>query len=160
MSTYYEIKADIKLEDGTVRTELLFCSYDRKDCTYERDAEKGGWKEEGYKKIRIESREVDEKPDSEVYGDDIDPNTEEIREEDEESEEEEPLTEEEEETLEQARIEGYNVEGELERLFLDMEYANSYMIMVTYNMVRPFEHDSHKAAKVAYRAYWDAVDAQ
>jgi len=152
MSTYYEIKADI---DG--ETHTLFGSYDKSDCTSEKRDESHNWKAEGFKKIRIEAREEEEKPDAEIYGDDIDPNTGEIRAEINEEEEEE-FTEEEEEALESAKAEGYSVDGELARLYLDMDYANSYMLMVTDGMSMPFTHPSFKAAKVAYRAYWDAVD--
>ncbi len=158
MSTYYEIKADI---DGS--TEILFGSYDKSDCTYELSAERDGWKGEGYKKFKVVSREVTEKPDAEIYGDDIDPNTGEIKAEinEEDGDDcEEEFTEEEEEALEQAKSEGYNVEGELARLYLDMDYANSFMLMKTNNMSMPFQHPSYKAAKVAYRAYWDAVDGE
>ena len=150
MSIYYEIKADI---DGDTHT--LFGSYDISDCTAEKRDESHNWKAEGFKKIRIEAREEEEKPDPEIYGDDIDPNTGEIR-----AEIEEEFTEEEEEALESARAEGYSVDGELARLYLDMDYANSYMLMVTDGMSAPLKHPSYKDAKAAWRAYWNAVDGK
>jgi hypothetical protein len=149
MSKYYEIKADI---EG--KTETLFGSYDKEDCVFEKDSERDNWKEEGFKKIRIESREVDEKPDVEIYGNDINPVTGEIR-----TEDDEEFTEAEETALKDAIADGYNVEGGLARLYLDLEYANSFMLMVTHNMPMPFKDPSYKAAKAAYKAYWDAVDS-
>ena len=59
---YYEITATI---DG--QEEILFGSFVRADCVYEKDAEKDGWQDEGYKKIKIVSRETTEAPDAEVY---------------------------------------------------------------------------------------------
>lgn len=149
MSKYYNITAVIEGE-----TETLFGSYDKSDCTYELEAERDSWKGEGYRKFKIETVEVEEKPDSEVYGDDIDPVTGEIKEE----EADEEFTEDEELALEKAAKEGYKVEGDLARLYLDLEDANSFMLMVTDGMSRPFEHDSYKEAMRCYRAYWDAVD--
>jgi hypothetical protein len=64
----------------------------------------------------------------------------------------------EEEALKNAKAEGYSVDGELARLYLNMESANSYMLMATDGMSMPFKHPSYKDAKAAYRAYWDAVD--
>jgi len=64
MNTYFEVKAEI---DGEV--EILFGSYDKQDCIYEKEAERDSWKEQGYKKIKIVSRQVEEKPDKEVYPD-------------------------------------------------------------------------------------------
>jgi hypothetical protein len=51
--------------DGT--TEELYSSYDRSDCVYEKDAEKTQWKEQGYKAVKIGSRQTEEAPDPEVY---------------------------------------------------------------------------------------------
>ncbi len=51
--------------DGQI--EELYCSYDRSDCVYEKDCEKDTWKEQGYKKITIGSRIVEEQPSAEVY---------------------------------------------------------------------------------------------
>jgi len=63
MNTYYEIKAYI---DG--QEEVLFGSFEKSDCTYELEAEKDGWKAEGFKSIKITSRKTEEEPDTEVYG--------------------------------------------------------------------------------------------
>ena len=154
MSTYYEIKADI---DGTTHT--LFGSYDRKDCTEEKSCESHNWKDEGYKKIRIEAKEVDEKPCAEVYGDDIDPNTGEIVEDGcEDVAEEDYFTEDDEMALIDAEAQGYDVStSELKNLFLSLERANQ---KIAKHSINPFEHESYKEAKKAYRAYWDAVDGK
>ena len=66
MNTYYEVFADI---DG--ETEQLFGSFVRADCVYEKDAEKDSWKEQGYKKIRIVSKQTSDVPDAEVYKEEI-----------------------------------------------------------------------------------------
>ena len=62
-NTYYELIGTI---DG--ESEILFGSFDREDCAYEQDAERDTWKADGYKGIKIVSREVAEEPDPEVYG--------------------------------------------------------------------------------------------
>ena len=49
------------------RTEKLFGSFDKADCTYEIEAEKESWKGEGYKNIKISTKETADKPDKEVY---------------------------------------------------------------------------------------------
>jgi len=49
-------------------TEELFGSFVKQDCTYELDAEKESWKEQGYKKIKMSTRETSDSPDKEVYG--------------------------------------------------------------------------------------------
>ena len=48
-------------------SESLYGSFDRLDCKYELEAEKTSWKADGYKKIKIVSRETSEKPDPTVY---------------------------------------------------------------------------------------------
>ena len=65
MTKYYEVIATI---DGEIDT--LFGSFMRADCVGEIDAEKHTWKGEGYKGIKIVSRETTEQPDREVYKDD------------------------------------------------------------------------------------------
>lgn len=149
MSKYYNITAII---DG--ETEILFGSYDKTDCTFELQSERDSWKAEGFRKFKIETVEVDQKPDVEVYGEDIDLATGEIKE-----EEDEDFTEDEESTLAQAAKEGYKVNGDLARLYLDLEDANSFMLMVTDGMACPFEHESYKEAMRCYRTYWAAVDS-
>ena len=67
MFTYHEVWANAASRSGT--TSFLFGSYDRSDCVAEIEAEKEAWKAEGYRKIRIQSRETEEAPDPEVYGD-------------------------------------------------------------------------------------------
>lgn len=49
------------------RTEKLYGSFDKSDCTYELDAERESWKAEGYKKFKIISKETADKPDKKVY---------------------------------------------------------------------------------------------
>jgi len=63
---HYKVTGEI---DGQV--EELYCSFLRSDCVYEKEAEKENWKEQGYKKIKIVSEEINEEPDEEVYGDNI-----------------------------------------------------------------------------------------
>lgn len=66
MNTYYEIHGSI---DGS--TEILFGSFAKSDVRYELDAEKDSWKDQGYTALAIIPRETDEKPDPEVYADDL-----------------------------------------------------------------------------------------
>ena len=61
---YYTIKA--LAPDGT--EETLFQTYDKSDARYELDANKEGWKHEGYKQIKLSSEQREESPDEEVYG--------------------------------------------------------------------------------------------
>ena len=49
------------------RTEKLYGSFLRADCTYEIEAEKESWKSEGYKNIKTISKETKEEPDKNVY---------------------------------------------------------------------------------------------
>ncbi len=62
MNKYYEVTATL---DG--ETEVLFGSFVKQDCTYEIESEKVSWKEEGYKAIKVCSRDVDEAPCPTVY---------------------------------------------------------------------------------------------
>ena len=66
MAKYYEVKASFEGE-----IEQLFGSFVREDCESEIDCERDSWKDQGYKTIRIVSRETEDKPDPEVYKDDI-----------------------------------------------------------------------------------------
>ena len=71
MYTYYEIWANLTntwASPPAWERELLFGSYDRGDCVAEIAAEREGWTEEGYIKIRIQSRETEEAPDPATYG--------------------------------------------------------------------------------------------
>jgi len=61
-NTYYEVLGVI---DGEV--ELLYGSFVREDCVYELDAEREGWKEEGFKRLKIVSRKTTDLPSPEVY---------------------------------------------------------------------------------------------
>jgi len=63
MNKLYTITAT----DSNGATEELYCSYDRSDCVYEKDAEKEQWKQQGYKAIKIASRQTEEAPSPEVY---------------------------------------------------------------------------------------------
>ena len=63
---YFEVVGEI---DG--ETEKLFGSFDRSDCTYEKECEGESWKSEGFKKIRIITVETVEEADAEIYGDDL-----------------------------------------------------------------------------------------
>ncbi len=60
--TYYEVKAVFEGE-----TEVLYGSFNPSDARYELQAEKEGWKAEGYKLFGIQSRQVKDAPDPEVY---------------------------------------------------------------------------------------------
>lgn len=60
--TYYEV---VGIISGKI--EVLYGSYQKSDCVYEKEAEKEWWRDQGYRKIRITSREVKEIPDKEVY---------------------------------------------------------------------------------------------
>lgn len=64
MNKYYELVADI---DGI--REVQFGSFVKSEVVFEKDAEKDSLKDLGYKRIRIESRYIDESPHPEVYGD-------------------------------------------------------------------------------------------
>jgi len=66
MNNYYRIIGAI---DGN--TEVLFGSFAKADCTYELDAERGTWKAEGYKGLKIITVQVADTPDKEVYKDDL-----------------------------------------------------------------------------------------
>lgn len=66
LNTYHEVTAEI---DG--EKEIMFGSFVRQDCVYEIQAERDSWKEDGYKKIKIERRETTDTPDAEVYKDEI-----------------------------------------------------------------------------------------
>ena len=71
MYTYHEVWANLKntwASPPAWERELFSGSYDRSDCVAEIEAERENWKEEGYCKIRIQSRETDEAPDPEIYG--------------------------------------------------------------------------------------------
>lgn len=62
MNKYFELVGDI---DG--QREVIFGSFQRSEVVYEKEAEKDSLKGQGYKKLRIESRETEEKPDPKVY---------------------------------------------------------------------------------------------
>lgn len=63
---YFELIADI---DG--EAEVIFGSFVRNDVVEEKDAEKDSLKRQGYKKLRVVSREVEETPDADVYDDNL-----------------------------------------------------------------------------------------
>jgi hypothetical protein len=63
---YFELVAEI---DGT--KEVIFGSFVKSECIYEKEAEARELKASGYKKIQIVSRETGEKPDKEVDPDHI-----------------------------------------------------------------------------------------
>lgn len=62
-NTYYEIKS-INIDGDD---EILFGSFVRMECVYELDAERSSWKDDGYRCIKICSRNTDEAPDMSVY---------------------------------------------------------------------------------------------
>lgn len=66
MNKYYEVEGYIEGE-----REVLFGSFDKRDCAYELEADRESWRAEGYKKLKIVSRETQETPDPEVYGDEL-----------------------------------------------------------------------------------------
>jgi len=59
---YYEIIGDFQGEP-----DVLFGSYVKKDCEHELESEKESWKDQGYKKIKIVSRDTSEEPDHGIY---------------------------------------------------------------------------------------------
>ena len=63
---YFHIVGEI---DG--ETQKLFGSFDRSDCTYEKECEGESWKTEGFKKIRIVTVETVEEADAEIYGEEL-----------------------------------------------------------------------------------------
>jgi hypothetical protein len=60
---YHEVVGEIDGED-----EVLFGSYDKSDCIYEKGSESPLWKDEGYRKIRLTQRLVEDPADPEIYG--------------------------------------------------------------------------------------------
>lgn len=66
-NTYYEITGVI---DG--KKEVLHGSFVKSDCAYELEAEKENFKADGYKNLKIESRETEDEPDLEIYEENID----------------------------------------------------------------------------------------
>jgi len=62
MNNYHIITAKI---DGQI--EELFGSFDRTDCKYELEANKESWKDEGYKAIKISTKQVASEPSKEIY---------------------------------------------------------------------------------------------
>ncbi len=62
MNKYYTVIAEI---EGI--KETMYGSFVKKDCTYEIEAEKESWKEQGYKNIKIKVRETTDRPDAKVY---------------------------------------------------------------------------------------------
>jgi hypothetical protein len=65
MTKYYEITGKI---DGQI--EVLYGSFVRSDCVDELDSERDSWKDEGYKAIKVASRETTDQPDMAVYTND------------------------------------------------------------------------------------------
>jgi hypothetical protein len=63
--TYHEITATHGSCDEQV---VLYGSFARPDCVSELETERENWIDEGYRKIRITSRQTSESPDPEVYG--------------------------------------------------------------------------------------------
>tara|TARA_R110001632_G_scaffold40643_6_gene101898 strand:+ start:484 stop:717 length:234 start_codon:yes stop_codon:yes gene_type:complete len=64
--TYYMITAEMT---GTV--EQLAGSYDRSDMRYELDAMRDDWRSDGYRKIKLVTKQVSESPDPSVYSSDV-----------------------------------------------------------------------------------------
>ncbi len=62
--TYYIVSA---VHEDEFEREELYGSYNRGDARYELQAEKEGWKADGYKLFAITTEERDEAPDPEVY---------------------------------------------------------------------------------------------
>jgi len=62
MQTYYEVIATIENAP-----EIMYGSFDRQDCVDEIDAEKETWKQQGYKSIKIKSRQTTDQPDKDIY---------------------------------------------------------------------------------------------
>jgi hypothetical protein len=68
MNNYYEITAVFK-ECGT--TEVMYGSFDKSEVKSELDECKQGWKCDGYKGFKIITRQTDDTPDPEIYGDEL-----------------------------------------------------------------------------------------
>lgn len=66
-NTYYELKGTYTNESGEKVDEILFGSYVRSECAFEKSTNKDQWREEGYRRLRIEQRQTEEQPDPEVY---------------------------------------------------------------------------------------------
>ena len=66
MTTYYRVIATLEDED-----EMMFGSFVKRDCTYEIQAERDSWKDEGYRNIRIVPEQTEEEPDTVVYKDEL-----------------------------------------------------------------------------------------
>lgn len=66
MTTYHIITAII---DG--EKDELYGSFIKADCTYELEAERVTWREQGYSKIKIASRETNDNPDKDIYEQDL-----------------------------------------------------------------------------------------
>ena len=47
--------------------EVLFGSFDRADCVSEIECEKSSWKDQGYKRIKIQSKTTTDVPDRSIY---------------------------------------------------------------------------------------------
>ena len=60
MFKYYEIVANCN--------SVLYGSYDRSEATYELEAMRDSWKDEGYRGIKLRWRATDEAPDVGIYG--------------------------------------------------------------------------------------------
>ena len=66
MYTYHEVWAT----NSDNEPELMSGSYERSDCVAEIEADRDSLQEQGYSKLRIQSRETEEAPDPEIYGED------------------------------------------------------------------------------------------
>jgi len=60
---YHEVVGTFEGQD-----EVLYGSYNKADCLYEKESESFLWKDSGYRKIRLSQRLVQTPPDPEVYG--------------------------------------------------------------------------------------------
>ena len=67
MFKYYEIVANCNT--------VLYGSYDRSEATYELEAERDSWKDEGYRGIKLRWSATEEKPDTSIYGKSFKPAT-------------------------------------------------------------------------------------
>ncbi|QYW06046.1 hypothetical protein KASIA_p002 [Shewanella phage vB_SspS_KASIA] len=64
MNTYYQVTA---INKSTGNTEVMYGSFDKKDCKDEIECERDSWRDSGYKSFKIDSIQVEESPDEEIY---------------------------------------------------------------------------------------------
>ncbi|MGL4518026.1 MAG: hypothetical protein ACRCUH_15205 [Shewanella sp.] len=64
MNTYYQVTA---INKATGKAEVMYGSFEKKDCKDEIECESDSWKASGYKSFKIEPIQVEEQPSNEIY---------------------------------------------------------------------------------------------